>query len=57
MVVAFLLIVLVAVALGIIGVAAHGLGYLLAIGIVLFIADVAFITVRGARRLRRRPLR
>jgi hypothetical protein len=57
MVVAFLLIVLVAVALGIIGVAAHGLGYLLAIGIVLFIADVAFITVRGARRLRRKPLR
>ncbi|MFI6933765.1 hypothetical protein [Streptomyces sp. NPDC050287] len=57
MVVAFLLIVLLAVALGIIGVAVHGLGYLLAVGIVLFIADVAFITVRGGRRLHRRPLR
>ncbi|WP_405624449.1 hypothetical protein [Streptomyces sp. NBC_00076] len=57
MMVAFLLLVLVAVALGIIGVAADGLGYLLAIGIVVFIGAVAFITVRGARRVRRRPVR
>ncbi|MEV0638356.1 hypothetical protein AB0I77_26105 [Streptomyces sp. NPDC050619] len=53
----FLLLVLVAVALGIIGVAADGLGYLLAIGIVIFVADVAFITVQGSRRVRRRPVR
>ncbi|MEU0073855.1 hypothetical protein ABZ027_30550 [Streptomyces sp. NPDC006332] len=57
MMVAFLLLVLVAVALGIIGAAADGLGYLLAIGIVVFIAAVAFITVRGTRRVRRRPVR
>lgn len=53
----FLLLVLVAVALGIIGAAADGLGYLLAIGVVLFVADVVFITARGARRVRRRPIR
>jgi len=57
MLVAFLLLVLVAVALGIIGAVADGLGYLLAIGIVLFIGAVAFITVRGGRRVRRRPVR
>ncbi|MDH6628257.1 ABC-type transport system involved in cytochrome bd biosynthesis fused ATPase/permease subunit [Streptomyces sp. LBL] len=57
MMVAFLLIVLVAVALGIVGVAAHGLGFLLAVGVVLFIADVVFITVRGARGDHRRPIR
>ncbi|WP_199830634.1 hypothetical protein [Streptomyces sp. MMG1533] len=55
--VTFLLLVLVAVALGIIGVAADGLGYLLVIGIVVFLADVVFITVRGVRRGRRRPIR
>jgi hypothetical protein len=55
--VTFLALLLVAVTLGIIGAAADGLGYLLAIGIVLFLADVAFITVRGARRVRRRPIR
>ncbi|MGW0331682.1 hypothetical protein ACWD0J_07340 [Streptomyces sp. NPDC003011] len=55
--VVFLLLVLVAVALGIVGVAVEGLGYLLVIGIVLFVADVAFITTRGIRRLRRRPVR
>ncbi|UUU28748.1 hypothetical protein JIX56_01920 [Streptomyces sp. CA-210063] len=53
----FLLLVLVAMVLGIIGVAADGLGYLLAIGIVLFVADVAFFAARGARRVRRRPVR
>jgi hypothetical protein len=55
--VAFLLLLLVAVALGIIGAAADGLGYLLAIGVVLFIADVAFIAMVGSRRVRRRPVR
>ncbi|WP_210579942.1 hypothetical protein [Streptomyces sp. GESEQ-4] len=57
MMVLFLLLVLVAVALGIIGAAADGLGYLLAIGIVLFVADVAFFSVRAFRRARRRPIR
>lgn len=53
----FLLVVLVAVVLGLIGATADGLGYLLAIGIVLFAADVIFFAVRLARRARRRPVR
>jgi hypothetical protein len=53
----FLLVVLVAVILGIIGVAAEGLGYLLAIGIVIFAADVIFFGVRLSRGAKRRPLR
>ena len=53
----FLLLVLVAVVLGIIGAAADGLGHLLVIGIVLFVADVTFFAVRAARRARRRPVR
>lgn len=53
----FLLLVLVAVVLGIIGVAAEGLGYLLIIGIVLLVADVAFIAVRWSQRAGRRPIR
>ncbi|WP_371600579.1 hypothetical protein [Streptomyces sp. NBC_00564] len=53
----FLLLVLVAVVLGIIGAAADGLGYLLVIGVVLFVADVAFFAVRGSRRAGRRPIR
>lgn len=53
----FLLLLLVAVVLGIIGVAAEGLGFLLAIGIVIFVATVIFFTVRVSRRARRRPLR
>ncbi|MFJ3415331.1 hypothetical protein ACIPN8_03230 [Streptomyces sp. NPDC086082] len=52
----FLLLVLVAVVLGIIGVTANGLGYLLAIGIVVLLADLAFAAVRLSRRSRR-PLR
>ena len=52
----FLLLVLVAVVLGIIGAAAEGLGYLLAIGVVVLVADVAFAAVRLSRRSRR-PLR
>jgi hypothetical protein len=50
----FLLLVLVAVVLGIIGVAADGLSYL---GIVLFVADVAYAAVRTSQRARRRPIR
>jgi hypothetical protein len=53
----FLLLLLVAVALGIIGAATDGLGYLLAIGVVLFVADVVFFAVVGFRRLRRPPVR
>ncbi|MEW1828289.1 hypothetical protein [Streptomyces sp. NPDC088196] len=55
-VVLFLLLALVAVVLGIIGVAAEGLGYLLAIGIVVLVADLALAAVRLSRR-NRRPLR
>ncbi|MER5435112.1 hypothetical protein [Streptomyces sp. NPDC002588] len=55
--VTFLLLVLVSVILGIIGAAADGLGCLLAVGVVLFIADVAFVAVAGTRRVRRRPVR
>ncbi|WP_259407814.1 hypothetical protein [Streptomyces akebiae] len=40
-----------------IGTAADGLGYLLAIGIVLLVADLTFIAVRPARRAGRRPVR
>lgn len=53
----FLLLILVAVILGIIGVAASGLGYLLAIGIVIFAADLIFFGARVSHRARRRPLR
>ena len=55
--VTFLLLLLVAVVLGVIGAAAGGLGYLLAIGVVLFVADVAFFGSAGFRRARRRPVR
>lgn len=53
----FLLLILVAVALGIIGVVAKGLLYLLIIGIVVFAATVAFKAVRWSRRSDRRPTR
>jgi hypothetical protein len=52
-----LLLVLVAVVLGIIGVAAEGLGYLLIIGIVLLVAALALIAVRWSQRTGRRPIR
>jgi hypothetical protein len=53
----FLLLVLVAVVLGIIGVAAEGLGYLLIVGIVVLAADVAIAYVRWSRRAGRRSVR
>ncbi|MFH8657402.1 hypothetical protein [Streptomyces afghaniensis] len=53
----FLLVVLVAVVLGIIGVAADGLDYLLAIGIALFAVDVIFFAVWLSRHAGRRPVR
>jgi hypothetical protein len=48
----FLLFVLIAVALGIIGVAVKGLLYLLAIAVVVFLADVALAGLRHRRRPR-----
>ncbi|MET7620411.1 hypothetical protein [Streptomyces sp. NPDC005408] len=53
----FLLLIIVAIVLGIIGTAANGLGYLLIIGILLFAADLAFAARRLSRRTRRRPPR
>ncbi|MGW7386958.1 hypothetical protein [Streptomyces sp. NPDC054794] len=44
----FLLLIIVAIVLGIVGVAAHGLFYLLIIGIVVLLADLAY----GATRFR-----
>lgn len=52
----FLLLILVAVALGIIGAVAKGLLYLLIIGIVVFLVDFVFLGTRLHRR-RGRPAR
>ncbi|MCX4238592.1 hypothetical protein ACH4Y0_20165 [Streptomyces sp. NPDC020707] len=53
----FLFLVLVAVVLGIIGVVAKGLAYLLVIGIVVFVAALALTAVRWSRRSSHRPIR
>jgi hypothetical protein len=53
----FLLLVLVAVALGIIGVVATGLFYLLIIGIVVLVVSLTFKAVRWSHRSARRPTR
>jgi hypothetical protein len=50
----FLLLVIVAIALGIVGVVVKGLLYLLTIGVVILIADLVFAAVR-LRRSGRRP--
>ncbi|MGH9078201.1 MAG: hypothetical protein ACRDY0_12265 [Acidimicrobiales bacterium] len=52
----FLLFVVVAVALGIVGVVVKGVLYLLLIGIAVFLADFLWIGVRLGKR-RRRPVR
>ncbi|CAM5529183.1 Hydrophobic protein OS=Streptomyces aurantiogriseus OX=66870 GN=GCM10010251_07480 PE=4 SV=1 [Streptomyces aurantiogriseus] len=52
-----LFLVLVAVVLGIIGVAAEGVGYLLIIGIVILVAALGLIAVRWSQRTGCRPLR
>ncbi|MEU3920568.1 hypothetical protein [Streptomyces sp. NPDC029004] len=52
----FLLLIIVAMVLGLIGAVAEGVGYLLVIGIVLFVADLTVATVRFSSR-RRRPAR
>jgi hypothetical protein len=46
----FLFIIIVAIALGILGVVLHGLFWLLIIGIVLFLANLVFGGVRFGRR-------
>ncbi|MDX3073463.1 hypothetical protein ACIP98_01160 [Streptomyces sp. NPDC088354] len=53
----FLFLVLLAVVLGIIGVTAGSLSYLLFVGIVVLVADIVFFGVRSFRRARRHPLR
>ncbi len=53
----FLLLVIVAIALGIVGVVVHGLFYLLIIGIVVFLAGLVLLGVRIGRNSRRRPTR
>ena len=53
----FLLLVIVAIVLGIVGVAAKGLLYLLFIGIVVLFAALVFAALRMRRRPGRRPAR
>ncbi|MEV3989875.1 hypothetical protein AB0J57_13325 [Streptomyces sp. NPDC049837] len=53
----FLFLIIVAIILGLIGVVAEGLMYLLIIGIVVLVIDVIFFAVRWSRRSRNRPLR
>ncbi|MEU6064859.1 MULTISPECIES: hypothetical protein [Streptomyces] len=53
----FLFLILVAVVLGLIGTVAEGLTYLLIIGIVVFVADLALFGRRWSRRSHRHLLR
>ncbi|WP_369383139.1 hypothetical protein [Streptomyces sp. cg36] len=53
----FLFLILTAIVLGLIGAVADGLGYLLVIGVVVLVADVAFFGTRLSRRSHRRPVR
>jgi hypothetical protein len=53
----FLFIVIVAIALGIVGVVVKGLCFLLIIGVVLFLADLVVGGVRMGRRKGTRPAR
>lgn len=57
MIALFLLLVIVAIVLGIVGVVAKGLLYLLIIGIVVLLADLTFAALRMRRRPGRRPAR
>jgi uncharacterized membrane protein len=52
----FLLVVIAAVVLGILGVVLKGLFYLLIIGAVIFVADLIYVGMRAGRG-RRRPTR
>ncbi|MGD0377158.1 MAG: hypothetical protein ABSB01_21555 [Streptosporangiaceae bacterium] len=49
----FLLLIIVAIALGIVGAVAKGLFYLLIIGVVVLLADLVLLGVRLSRRGRR----
>jgi hypothetical protein len=51
----FLLLVIVAIVLGLVGVVVKGLLYLLFIGIVVFLAALIFAALRIRRRPERRP--
>ncbi|MCM2389656.1 hypothetical protein [Streptomyces albipurpureus] len=51
----FLLLVIVAIALGVIGVVAKGLFYLFVVGVVVLVADLVLLGVRRGRRRRRLP--
>ncbi|MFB4307151.1 hypothetical protein [Actinomadura sp. GTD37] len=53
----FLFILLIAVALGIVGVVVKGLFYLLIIGIVVLVVDLVLSGIRLGRRGRSRPAR
>jgi hypothetical protein len=57
MIALFLLLVIAAIVLGIVGVAAKGLLYLLIIGIAVFLAALALAALRMRRRPGRRPAR
>jgi hypothetical protein len=57
MIALFLLLVIVAIALGIVGVVAKGLLYLLFIGIVVLLGALAFAALRMRRRPGRRQAR
>ena len=57
MIVLFLLLVIAAIALGIVGVVVKGLLYLLFIGIVIFLGGVLLATLRMRHRASRRPAR
>jgi hypothetical protein len=52
----FLFVIIVAMVLGLIGAVAGGLGWLLAVAVVLFVADLLY-GFRRLRRQRRRPVR
>jgi hypothetical protein len=53
----FLFLVLVAVVLGLVGVAVEGMMYLLIIGAVVLVADLIFFGAHLSRRTRRRSVR
>ncbi|WP_163010583.1 hypothetical protein [Streptomyces dangxiongensis] len=53
----FLFLILVAVVLGIIGVAAHGLFYLLIIGVVVLVVDLVYVAIRFRRGGSKRRIR
>jgi hypothetical protein len=57
MIALFLMLVIVAIVLGIVGVVAKGLLYLLIIGIVVFFGALLFAALRMRRRPGRRPAR